>query len=279
MRLRSALFVPGDRPERMRKALSSGADGVVLDLEDSVARSGKPEARRHVAAFLREAGRSGPALFVRINALDAGMLDGDLAVVREGEPFGVVLPKAGGGDDVRRLDAALAGSVAAILPVVTETPAAVFATGTYGGASDRLFALTWGAEDLSAALGASTARETDGAYRSPYQLARSLTLFGAHAAGVPALETIFPDVGDAAGLARYAARAREDGFCGMFAIHPTQVAVINDAFRPSERELAHARRIIDLFATACAQGAFMLDGQMVDAPHLAQARKLLGLDS
>ena len=274
MRLRSLLFVPGDRPERMVKALGLGADALILDLEDSVAPAGKAAARAHVAAFLAEP-RTMP-LFVRINPLDSGLADDDLAAVLPGKPDGIMLPKAEGGASLAALDARLSGDIA-ILPIATETPAAMFALGTYGGVTDRLVGLTWGAEDLPAAIGAATSREADGSYTAPYQLARSLTLFGAHAAGVAAIETVYPDFRDLDGLNAYAARGRRDGFTGMMAIHPSQVAVINAAFTPSAEERAKAQAIIDLFTANPGAGALQLDGRMVDAPHLKAAKALLAL--
>ena len=274
MRLRSLLFVPGDRPERMVKALGLGADALILDLEDSVAPAGKVAARAHVAAFLAEP-RTMP-LFVRINPLDSGLADDDLAAVLPGKPDGIMLPKAEGAASLAALDAKLSGDIA-ILPIATETPAAIFALGTYGGVTDRLVGLTWGAEDLPAAIGAATSREADGSYTAPYQLARSLTLFGAHAAGVAAIETVYPDFRDLDGLAAYAARGRRDGFTGMMAIHPSQVAVINAAFTPSAEERAKAQAIVDLFAANPGAGALQLEGRMVDAPHLKAAKALLAL--
>ncbi|KQO08101.1 HpcH/HpaI aldolase/citrate lyase family protein [Sphingomonas sp. Leaf242] len=274
MRLRSLLFVPGDRPERMVKALGLGADVLILDLEDSVAPAGKVAARAHVAAFLAEP-RTVP-LFVRINPLDSGLADDDLAAVLPGKPDGIMLPKAEGGASLAALDARLSGDIA-ILPIATETPAAIFALGSYGSITNRLVGLTWGAEDLPAAIGAATSREADGSYTAPYQLARSLTLFGAHAAGVAAIETVYPDFRDLDGLAAYAARGRRDGFTGMMAIHPSQVAVINAAFTPSLEERAKAQAIVDLFAANPGAGALQLEGRMVDAPHLKAAKALLAL--
>ena len=273
MRLRSLLFVPGDRPDRMAKAAASGADALILDLEDSVAPAGKAEARTAIAAFLREE-RTLP-LFVRINPLDSGLADDDLAAVLTAHPDGIVLPKAEGAASLAALDAKLSGDIH-ILPIVTETPAAVFACGSYGGVTDRLCGLTWGAEDLPAAIGAETSRENDGRYTAPYELARSLTLFGAHAAGVAAIETVYPDFRDLDGLAAYAARGARDGFTGMMAIHPTQIPVINAAFTPSAEAVAHARRVVELFDANPGAGALALDGKMVDAPHLKAARRLLG---
>ena len=272
MRLRSLLFVPGDRPDRMEKALASSADALILDLEDAVAPDAKAAARAAVAAFLARE-RTVP-LYVRVNPLDGGMTDADLAAVLPARPDGIVLPKAEGAASVRALAAKLDRAVP-ILPIATETPAAVFALGSYREAADRLAGLTWGAEDLPAAIGAASAREADGGFTPPYQLARSLTLFGAHAAGVAAIETVYPDFRDLDGLAAYAARGRRDGFAGMMAIHPAQVPVINAAFTPSAEEVAHARRIVALFAASPGAGALALDGRMVDAPHRKAAEALL----
>jgi len=271
-RLRSLLFVPGDRPDRMAKALASGADALILDLEDAVAGNAKPAARAAIAAFLSRP-RALP-LYVRINPLDSGLAEDDLAAVLPARPDGIVLPKAEGAASLRALDVRLEGDIA-ILPIATETPGAIFALGRYGGVTDRLAGLTWGAEDLPAAIGAVTSREADGSYTPPYQLVRSLTLFGAHAAGVPAIETVYPDFRDLAGLAAYAARGARDGFAGMMAIHPAQIATINAAFTPSVEQIAEARRIVALFAAHPGAGALSLDGRMVDAPHLKAARSLL----
>jgi citrate lyase subunit beta/citryl-CoA lyase len=276
MRLRSLLFVPGDRPERMEKALGLGADALILDLEDAVAATRKDEARAAIRTFLdRE--RTLP-LFVRINPLDSGMADDDLAAVLPGKPDGIMLPKAEGAASLKELDSKLdwAGAKECrILPIASETPAAIFQMGTYGGVTSRLAGLTWGAEDLPAAIGASTSREEDGSYTAPYQLARSLTLFGAAAAGVAPIETVYPAFKDLDGLAAYAARARRDGFTGMMAIHPTQIAVINDAFTPSEAEVAHARAVIAAFAANPDAGALSLDGKMIDRPHVKQAERIV----
>ena len=278
MRLRSLLFVPGDRPERMEKALGLGADALILDLEDSVAAAKKDEARRAIADFL--ARPRATALFVRINPLDSGMAEEDIAAVAGGAPDGIMLPKAEGGASVVTLDALLAkagADRALILPIASETPAAVFGLGSFAGAGARLCGLTWGAEDLPAAIGAASAREDDGSYTPPYQVVRALTLFGAHAAGVPAIETVFPAFRDLDGLAAYAARGARDGFTGMMAIHPTQVAVINAAFTPSDAAVAHARAVVAAFAANPGAGALSLDGKMIDAPHLKQAQRILSL--
>jgi citrate lyase subunit beta / citryl-CoA lyase len=277
MRLRSMLFVPGDRPDRMEKALGSGADALILDLEDAVAPSAKPEARQMVAEFLSHTDRS-IAVYVRVNPLDSGVIDSDLASVVSAKPTGYLLPKSLDGNSVRdlaeRLD--VMGDVGGqILPIASETPAAVFGLGSYAGASDRLVGLSWGAEDLPAAIGASSSREADGSYTPVYEVVRTLSLMGAHAAGVLAIDTVFPAFRDADGLARYAARARRDGFNGMLAIHPVQVETINAAFTPSETEIAYARAVVDIFAANPGAGALSLDGKMLDAPHLRSAERIL----
>jgi citrate lyase subunit beta/citryl-CoA lyase len=275
MKLRSLLFVPGDRPDRMAKALAAGADALILDLEDSVAPAAKPEARRAVAAFL--AANETSRLWVRVNPLDGGEAEKDLAAILPAHPHGIVLPKAEGGASVNELARRLAergNATTRILAIATETPAAIFQLGSYGGAK-RLAGLTWGAEDLPTAIGAATSREEDGRYTPPYELARSLCLFGAAAAGVAPIETVYPAFRDLDGLAAYAARARRDGFRGMMAIHPAQVPVINAAFTPTSAELDHARAVVAAFDASPEAGALSLDGKMIDRPHLVQAKRLL----
>jgi citrate lyase subunit beta/citryl-CoA lyase len=259
----------------MEKALRSGADALILDLEDSVAPAAKPEARRAVAAFLDA--NSTARLWVRINPLDGTEADRDLAAILASHPDGIVLPKAERGASVNELARRLTerGNVSSqILAIATETPAAMFQLGSYGGAK-RLAGLTWGAEDLPAAIGAATSREEDGGYTAPYEIARALCLFGAAAAGVAAIETVYPAYRDFEGLAAYAARGRRDGFTGMMAIHPDQVPVINAAFTPSEVELARARAVVAAFEANPGAGALSLDGRMIDRPHLLQAQRLL----
>jgi citrate lyase subunit beta/citryl-CoA lyase len=275
MKSRSLLFVPGDRPERMVKALGLGADALILDLEDSVAPSAKPQARREIAAFLDANANS--RLWVRVNPLDTPDNERDLDAILGAHPDGIVLPKAEGGASVEELTRRLSlrGNVTArILAIATETPAALFQLGTFGG-SRRLAGLTWGAEDLPAAVGAMSSREADGRYTPPYELARSLCLFGAVAAGVSPIETVYPAFRDLDGLAAYAGRARRDGFTGMMAIHPSQVPVINAAFTPSAAEIAHAQAVVAAFAAHPDSGAMQLDGKMIDRPHLIQARRIL----
>lgn len=274
MRLRSLLFVPGDRPDRMMKAVASGADALILDLEDSVAAEKKNEARLAVAEFLA-APRALP-IFVRINSAEA---ERDLASVVPAKPDGIVLPKAEGGSAVAELDrrlTALGDANARILAIATETPAAIFGLGSYGGASKRLCGLSWGVEDLSAAVGATTAREADGRYTPMFETVRALALFAARAAGLPAIETIFPALNDEQGLNAYASRGRRDGFTGMLAIHPAQIPVINKAFTPSKAETEWAMRVVEAFAANPRAGVLQLDGQMLDAPHLARAKNILG---
>ncbi|UZK70703.1 CoA ester lyase [Sphingomonas sp. S1-29] len=273
MRLRSLLFVPGDRPERFVKAAASGADAIILDLEDSVTPARKDDARAAVADWLA-AERTVPAI-VRINPVDGGLAERDLAAVLAARPDAIMLPKAEGAASVEALVAMMGAGAVPVLPIATETPRAIFALGEYAAIADRLIGLTWGAEDLPAAIGATSSREADGGYTAPYEMVRSLTLFGAHAAGVAAIETVFPAISDGAGLAAYVARARRDGFTGMMAIHPAQVAAINQGFTPSADEVARARAIVAAFAEAAEAGALQLDGRMIDRPHLVQARKLL----
>lgn len=277
MRLRSLLFVPGDRPERMEKAVRTGADALILDLEDSVSPEKKPFARKAVHEFLVRP-RGEVSLFVRINPLDSGLADADLEAIVAGRPDGIVLPKSEGAESITDLDrrlALLGDRNARILPIAGEIPSAIFKLGSYAGCSERLAGITWGAEDLPAAIGASTSREADGRYTPPYEVSRSLVLFAAAAANVSPVETVYPDFRNLGGLAEYAARGRRDGFTGMMAIHPDQVTVINRAFTPSDAELAHARAVIEAFEANPGAGALSLDGKMIDAPHLKQARRLL----
>jgi citrate lyase subunit beta/citryl-CoA lyase len=272
MSFRSLLFVPGDRPERFAKAAASGADALILDLEDSVSAACKQAAREAVAAHLAER-PPGPTLFVRVNPEDSEFHAGDLAALAAARPDGIVLPKVEEAAGVARLVARVPG--VRVLPIATETPRAVFGLGGYGAVAEHLAGLTWGAEDLPAAIGATDARLPDGGYTAPLETVRALALFGAHAAGVAAIETVFPAFRDLDGLAAYAARGRRDGFSGMMAIHPAQVAVINAAFTPSDAEVALARRIVAAFEAAPDAGALQIDGRMIDAPHLKQARATL----
>lgn len=284
--MRSLLFVPGDSEKKLEKGLSSGADALIVDLEDSVAADRKPMAREIAAAFIRaHRGKAGaPRLFLRVNGLDSGFIDDDLDGVIPAGPQAVMLPKAEGGQSVQHLSAKIAvreaeGDLAdgaiGILPIATETGRALFQLGTYAGASRRLIGLTWGAEDLSADLGAETNRLSDGSYADPYRLARALTLMGAAAAETDAIDTVFTGFRDETGLRAECEAARRDGFIGKMAIHPAQVAVINEVFTPSAATLARARAIIAAFDAQPGVGVIGMDGQMLDMPHLRRAERLL----
>lgn len=278
LRLRSLLFVPADRPERFPKAAESGADALILDLEDSVGAGRKAAGRAAVAEWLARGARSGPATFVRINPLQGDLWAADLEAIAGLAPDGLVLPKAEGAESLRLLDAgAIPRGLGAVpvLPIATETPAAIFSLGGYGAVRDRLLGLTWGAEDLPAALGALTGREADGRLTPPCEVARALALFAAGAAGVPAIETVWPAFRDLDGMMAYAARGVRDGFSGMMAIHPAQVEPINRAFTPDEAAVARARAVIAAFAAAPGAGVVSLDGAMLDAPHRKAAERVL----
>ncbi len=279
MRMRSLLFVPGDRADRFGKAAASGADAVIIDLEDSVSLANKDKARE---ALLRygPSRRGAPALFVRINPAGSEHLMDDLDAVRRAGPDGIVLPKCEGAQTVAFLARKLADAgcpALPILPIATETPAAIFRLGTFAEVSGLICGLTWGAEDLPAAIGAATSREEDGGYTPPYQMVRSLSLFAAHAAGVRAIETVYPDFRDEAGLHAYAARGRRDGFAGMMAIHPAQVPVINRAFTPDAAEIGKARAIVAAFRAKPEAGVIEIGGRMLDRPHLTAALNILSM--
>jgi citrate lyase subunit beta/citryl-CoA lyase len=284
--MRSLLFVPGDSPSKIAKAATAGADVLLLDLEDSVAPSSKAEARTIVAEAVARI-RSDKArcrLFVRVNGLDTGLTDADLDAVMKAAPDGLMLPKSTTGADVQHLAAklavreaeyGLADGATRIIAIATETAASLFGLGTYRGASPRLAALTWGAEDLAADLGAETNRTETGEYADPYRLARTLTLAGAGAAELPAIDTVFTAFRDGDALRRECEAARRDGFSGKMAIHPAQVPIINAVFTPSAEAVAHARRIVEAFAAAPDAGVVGIDGKMIDRPHLRQALRIL----
>jgi citrate lyase subunit beta / citryl-CoA lyase len=281
MKLRSLLFVPGDRPDRFAKAAASGADAIIIDLEDSVALERKPMARDAAAEWL-SGDRAGVTTFVRINPQDSHMAHDDLASILPYLPDAIVLPKAEGARSVNWLRAEAAavadnpdGEAPPILPIATETPGAVFELGSLRDVSAYLIGVSWGAEDLPAAVGAATSREIDGRYTPPYEMVRALTLFAAHAAGVAAIDTVFPAINDETGLAAYVARASRDGFTGMLAIHPAQVAVINAGFTPKPEQIAHAQMVVDAFAKNPGAGVLQVDGKMIDAPHLKAAMAVL----
>lgn len=284
--MRSLLFVPGDSPRKLDRSLESGADALLVDLEDSVAAAGKAEARRLAADFLTRAREvpDRPRLYVRVNALGTGLTDADLDGVMPGRPDGIVLPKTVGGTDVSHLAAKLAvreaecdidDGATRIVAIATENAKGIFALGTLAGASHRLEAVAWGGEDLSADLGAETNRTEAGAFAGPYVLARNLTLLAAAAAEVEPVDTVFTNFRDLDGLAAECREARRDGFTAKMAIHPAQVPVINDAFTPTEAAIATARRIVAAFAAAPDAGVVGIEGEMIDRPHLTRAERLL----
>ncbi len=284
--MRSLLFVPADSPRKLEKALDSGADALIVDLEDSVSAGAKEAARAGAAGFLAQLrGASGrPRLFVRVNALDTGLTDDDLDAVIPAEPDGIMLPKSTKGADVMLLDAkittleALAGiddGRTSILAIATETGSSLFAMGSYAGSSARLEGLTWGAEDLSADVGALANRDEAGALTDLYRLARALCLAGAAGAGVAAVDTVFTDYRDEDGLRAECEAALRDGFVAKMAIHPAQVAPINAAFTPSPAAVSEATAVVEAFAAAGDAGVTSLDGRMLDRPHLRRAERLL----
>jgi citrate lyase subunit beta/citryl-CoA lyase len=281
---RSWLFAPGDSERKMEKAAAGPADIVILDLEDAVTEDEKPKSRAMIADFVADRPQQDRSrLWVRVNPLDGSHTLADLAAVIPARPGGIMLPKSRGRQDVELLDHYLSalevsagidqGSTKVIV-LVTETAEGMFTTGTYRGAP-RVVAMTWGAEDLADAVGASENRNPDGSYGFTYELARSLCLLGAAAAGVAAVETIQGDFRDLESLRRRAEKVRRDGYRGMLAIHPAQVDVINAAFTPTEEELAAAQEIVDLFAAHPGVGAIGHRGAMLDRPHLARAQALL----
>ncbi len=283
--MRSLLFVPADSERKLARGLESGADALILDLEDSVAAANRGVARVQAREFLEAHGPDRVRRYVRINPLgSSGLALDDLAATIAGRPDGILLPKCLP-EDVRTADHYLSAFEAAsgapvgttrIIAIATETAAAVFALGGYAGVSPRLEAITWGAEDLSASIGGSN-RTIDGEYDGPYQLARSLCLLAASAAGVIAIDTIYTDFRDEAGLKAECLAARRSGFSAKMAIHPAQLAAINEAFSVSAAERAWAERVIAAFAANPDSGTLALDGKMIDKPHLVLARRLLGL--
>jgi len=282
--MRTMLFVPGDSPRKFEKASQGKASALIIDLEDSVVFDKKDEARKLTRTML-EGRRSPQQLYVRVNALDTGMTLHDLAAVTPAKPDGIVLPKSRGGDDVRMLalwlDAfeAAAGTEAGstrIVVVATETAESVFGLGTYKDSSLRLAGLMWGAEDLAASLGA-TENGSGGVFHSPYRIARDLCLMGAAAAEVAAIDTVYTDIDNLAGLEQETRVARRDGFSAKALIHPKHVDVVNAAFEPSDAERAWAERVVAAFADSPTLGTLRLDGKMIDRPHLRAARKILGL--
>jgi len=284
--MRSLLFVPADGGAKLDKAMASGADAVILDLEDSITPERKQAARGAALDFLKSARakKDSPRLLVRINGLDTGLTDADLDAIVAGRPDAVLFPKAEGGASVTHLDAKLTAREAVaglpegtikILAQSVESAAGLFLAGTFRDASKRLMGLTWGPEDLSAELGAEANREADGTLTEPYRLARSLCLYGAAAAKVAAFETVYVDFRNTEGLRRDTELARRDGFRGRLAIHPAQVPVINGVFAPTPKQIAQAKALVAAFAAQPGAGAVGIDGKMYDRPHLARAQRLL----
>ena len=284
--MRSLLFIPADSEKKLAKGFASGADCLILDLEDSVAPKAKQKAREQAAAFLADAvpGSPRPRLYVRVNGLESGLTEADLCAVMRAPPDGVLLPKCLNGAAIQHLGAILAVKEAEhdladgatrIMAIVTETAASIFNMATYAGASQRLEGRTWGAEDLAACLGAETNRGAAGGYSFPYLLARSLTLFAAASAGALAIDGVHRKFRDLAGLRRECEAAKRDGFTGKMAIHPAQIEIINAIFTPSEESIAKARAIIAAFAAEPHAGVIGLDGEMLDLPNLTKARRLL----
>jgi citrate lyase subunit beta/citryl-CoA lyase len=287
--MRSLLFVPATGRQKLAKALHCGADAIIVDLEDSIARDRKAEARSNAAAFLSQAheipGR--PRLFVRINGLATGLVDADLDAVVPGHPDAIVLPKAEGGVAITHADAKLCAQEAQaglkeghikILAMAVETAASVFLAGTFRSASHRLAGLTWSAEDLSVQLSAEQNRDDHGQLTEPYRLARTLCLFAAAAANVPAFETIYPDFRDASGLKLDSVLARRDGFSGRMAIHPNQVPIINDVFITPVEVITLAKAIVAAFEAEPSAGIVGINGVIYERRHLIRARAVLERD-
>lgn len=280
--MRSMLFVPGDSRRKFDKAVTTAADMLILDLEDSVAAGRKAEARGTTAEMLGVTPRGIP-LFVRVNAFDTGETLRDMAAVMPGRPDGVVLPKCSGGADVAKLALYLDAFEAAhgiadgstkILAIVTETAEALFGLSSYRDASPRLCGMMWGGEDLAASLGASENR-SDGVWHSPYVMARNLCLAGAAAAHVAAIDTVSTEIGNIERIGAEAREARRDGFAGKAVIHPNHVDAVNAAFTPTADELSWARRIIEAFAADPAAGVVKIDDKMIDKPHLRAAERIV----
>jgi citrate lyase subunit beta/citryl-CoA lyase len=285
--MRSLLFVPGDSPRKLDKALCSEADALIIDLEDSVALSRKEYARNITLDFLRHARAESkrPRLFVRVNAIASGLMSGDLEGIMGGVPDGIVLPKAIGHQSIADLAfelefhearVGMAGGSTSVLAIGTESARGVFALSSFDHSNKgRLAGLAWGGEDLSADLGAESNRDDNGVYTAPYRLARTLTLLGAASAQVDAIDAVFTNFQDLEGLSDECRLARRDGFVAKMAIHPVQVPVINEAFTPSQASLAYAETVVDLFAKNPEAGVLSLHGQMLDYPHLQRAKRIL----
>jgi len=284
MILRSFLFVPADSERKLAKAKSSPADALILDLEDAVAADRRGVARGLAREYLKSEADGAAQLWVRINPVGSVDCKDDLDAVVSSKPAGLVVPKSDSPDVLRALDRTLSALESEhdlsargirLMPVASETPLAALTLGEYRNPPPRLAAITWGAEDLSAALGAASNRDESGEFAFTYRMVRSLALIAAKAAGVAAIETLHADFRDMTGLARAAQSAQREGFSGMLAIHPDQVDVINAAFTPSVADVEHARQVVAAFAGGV--GVASLDGKMLDQPHLKQAQHILAL--
>lgn len=282
--MRSLLFVPADSEKKLTKAPTCGADVLIVDLEDSISAENKTAARHQAAEFIKSHRSAGYKIHVRINGFASGLVEADLDTIVPAGPDAIMLPKSESGSDISLLSAMIAPreAIAAIddgeiriLALATETAAAVFNFATYQAASARLAGMAWSSEDLAAALGVETAYEASGAFTDPFRLARTLCLYGAKAAGVTAIDRVFANYRDSKGFESEALAARRDGFTAKLAIHPDQVAIINEVFTPTPASIAHAQAVIAAFEAAPGSGVVSLDGMMLDSPHLAQARALL----
>lgn len=273
--MRSLLFVPADSERKIARALASGADVVILDLEDSVAAANKPAARRLAAEVLGGRSAGGPMLIVRVNALSSDHMAADLEAVMPAGPDGFMQPKTLSAEDVKALDAMAGTGGLPIIAIATETARALFCLQTYGDAVPPLIGLTWGAEDLSSDLGAQSSRDDQGRLTDPYRLARTLCLIGARAAGIEPIDTVYVNYRDRDGLEAECRAAARDGFTGKLAIHPDQVEPINRIFTPAPDAMARARRIVEAFKAAGDAGVVGIEGEMLDRPHLVRAELLL----
>jgi citrate lyase subunit beta/citryl-CoA lyase len=282
--MRSFLFVPADSERKLVKGPQSGADGLILDLEDSIATDRKTVARDMALAYLRANDRKGPKLYVRINALDTGLTLGDLAIVMQGKPDGIVFPKCVGQADLDLLATYLDAFEAReniergntkILTIATESAAAILALTAAPARHARLMGHSWGGEDLMADLGALAKGPAPGVYDDTFKLARTINLLASVAAGVTAYDTVYPDIKNIEGLRAEARDARRMGYGGKIAIHPDQVAIIHEVFTPSEAEIAWSRRVVETFESNPSSGVLTLDGKMLDKPHLTLARRML----
>ena len=286
--MRSYLFVPGNDESKIIKAFDTDADAVVMDLEDSVAPPDRNKARSIVRDALEalppSMRKEGPKAFVRVNPLGDGEAFRDLDSVMPGRPDGVLLPKCRDGENAKKLsemlvakesELAITTGTVKLIAIATETARSVFGLGSYGGSTPRLLGLGWGAEDLSADMGALANRDEQGLFLPPYQLVRNLCLIAAHAARVEAIDTVHIDYKDHAGLKRECDAALRDGFTAKMAIHPAQIPIINEAFTPFKSDVEQSRALVEAFAKAGNPGVLGIEGKMYDRPHLMRAEKIV----